>query len=101
MTRMTAVEYFPVASTRCEHSSFKSDCDFFFSTMQYKRPAKRVLIQVNMNNNVTCFCGKPSGLLCSLRGVGNENSDKTLSKDVRGKREVNSSTSGDDLESRK
>lgn len=69
--------------------------------MKYKRPsAKRVLIQVNMNNKVTCFCGKPSGLLCSLRGVGNENSDKTLSKD-RGKREVNSSTSGDDLESRK
>ena len=66
--------------------------------MKYKRPsAKRVLIEIKKNNKVTCFCGTPSELLCSLRGVGNENSDKTLSKDMPGKREVNSSTSGDTL----
>ena len=46
----------------------------------------------------TCCCGKPRGLLCWLRGAGSENSDNTLWSDIRGKRFVNSSTSGEDLQ---
>lgn len=50
------------------------------------------------SGSCTFCCGRPSGLLCWLRGAGKENSESTLWKDIPGKREVNSSTSGDDLE---
>ena len=58
----------------------------------YKNPGKKHPTPMH-----TCCCGKPSGLLCSLSGAGNENSDNTLCNDILGNREVNSSTSGDEL----
>lgn len=43
-------------------------------------------------------CGRFSGLLCWFRGVGKENFESILWKDIFGKCEVNFFISGDDLE---
>lgn len=92
-TRMTPIGYFPEALERSLIATFSSPL------AKMRVPVRTVLVE--FTGVCTWCCGKPSGLLCSLRGVGNENSDRTLSKDILGKREVNSSTSGDDLESGK
>lgn len=61
-------------------------------------PLNPVLLNTTENPLYTCCCGNPRGLLCWLRGAGSENSDNTLWSDIRGKRFVNSSTSGEDLQ---
>lgn len=48
-------------------------------------------------SHLTCCCGDPKGLWCSAKGLGNENSASIACRDILGKRDENSSTSGDDL----
>lgn len=72
----------------------------FFLLLLKMRVLVRIVLVEFIGVCIWC-CGKFSGLLCLFRGVGNENFDRILSKDILGKCEVNFFISGDDLESRK